>query len=550
MDQLTEWVTRARQGDSDAYEQVVRRFQDMAMGYAFAMLGDAQQAEDVAQEAFISAYYTLPTLRDPAAFPGWFRRIVFTGIYRHKRQRQTASLDDVPEMAARVPGPAEAIEQREMVDGLFSAINDLPEQQRCVVLMYYMDEYSQREIADFLEIPLATVKTRLHHARKHLKANLQEKEPMQRPSTNNTFTEKVMRLFKATQSGDIDNVRKLLAEDDSLARASTLVQNALWGAEANALHLAVMAGRKDIVDLLLAHGADINARDPKYQFSALHHAIDLGAFIPEYAALNMVDFLLSRGAVKDVWACWWMGDIDGAKALLDQNPALVNEIGPGANTLLSYAWTVEQTQMLLDYGTDMFKPLSSPQGYTTPLRMIAYWFRRKDILQFLLDRAGMPFDIHMACLVGDEAQVEVMLQADPALVHARTGPKHVAEPNLTPLHLAAQSGHEGIVKLLLEGGADVNAKGFDDLTPLHLVIWRGPKKMHDPLPDLTEMMNGVPFRSLRTDIPRLLLEHGADVHAKDAQRGLTPLGWAETNLEDETDRSEVVALLRSFGAAD
>ena len=58
-----------------------------------------------------------------------------------------------------------------------------------------------------------------------------------------------------------------------------------------ALHVAVMHGRKDIVDLLLAHGADINARDDKYRFNALIHAIDLADFMPEYAALGMVEFL-------------------------------------------------------------------------------------------------------------------------------------------------------------------------------------------------------------------------------------------------------------------
>ncbi len=85
MQDLTEVVVRARQGDSQAYEEVVRRFQDMAVGYAYALLGNWQEAEEAAQDAFVSAYYGLIKLRNAAAFPGWFgascirRRIAVCG---------------------------------------------------------------------------------------------------------------------------------------------------------------------------------------------------------------------------------------------------------------------------------------------------------------------------------------------------------------------------------------------------------------------------------------------------------------------------------------
>src|SRR3954469_4193755 len=79
MDALTALVIAAQAGDLDAFGQVVERFQRMAYAVAHSMLGDAHLAEDVAQEAFIEAFICLPKLREPAAFPGWFRRIV------HKR---------------------------------------------------------------------------------------------------------------------------------------------------------------------------------------------------------------------------------------------------------------------------------------------------------------------------------------------------------------------------------------------------------------------------------------------------------------------------------
>ncbi len=93
MGDLNELVVAARKGESDAFEEVVRRFQDMAVDYAYATLGDWQEAEDAAQEAFIAAWVGLQRLRNPAAFPGWFRQIV----HSHRRlpfaDRNTAFLD-------------------------------------------------------------------------------------------------------------------------------------------------------------------------------------------------------------------------------------------------------------------------------------------------------------------------------------------------------------------------------------------------------------------------------------------------------------------------
>jgi RNA polymerase sigma-70 factor (ECF subfamily) len=75
-------VRQAKGGSLDAFEQVTRRFQHMAFGYALSLVRDFQQAEDVVQEAFVAAWFALPTLADPAAFPAWLRAIV-----RHQAHR-------------------------------------------------------------------------------------------------------------------------------------------------------------------------------------------------------------------------------------------------------------------------------------------------------------------------------------------------------------------------------------------------------------------------------------------------------------------------------
>lgn len=154
MDSIVALILRARQGDADAYGLLVRCFQDMAVGYGYSILGDFQFAEDATQEAFLEAYRDLPKLREPAAFPGWFRRIVFKQC---DRMIPGKSPDTIPlEMAEGWPSDgadqAEVAVQRERQKRVLEAIDGLPEHERVVALLYYISGYSQKEIGGFLDL--------------------------------------------------------------------------------------------------------------------------------------------------------------------------------------------------------------------------------------------------------------------------------------------------------------------------------------------------------------------------------------------------------------
>ena len=92
MEALSELVVAARAGDHEAFAEIVSRFQNMAYAGAYGMTGDSTLAQDVAQEAFIEAYLNLERLREPAAFPGWFRRILIKQSDRQTRRKQRAAL--------------------------------------------------------------------------------------------------------------------------------------------------------------------------------------------------------------------------------------------------------------------------------------------------------------------------------------------------------------------------------------------------------------------------------------------------------------------------
>ncbi len=197
MQEVTTLVERVQKGDRDAFAMLVRRFQDMAVGYGYSLLGDHQLAEDVAQEAFLTAYLQLATLRQPAAFPGWLRRIVERQAHRVHRRQSTVllPLETMVNCAASAVEPALLLEQREGRDALYAALATLPEQQRAVVTLFYINDYSLQEISTFLGIPVGTVKSRLHTARTRLKqsslALIHAALPTYRPSRDEQFVKEL-----------------------------------------------------------------------------------------------------------------------------------------------------------------------------------------------------------------------------------------------------------------------------------------------------------------------------------------------------------------------
>jgi RNA polymerase sigma factor (sigma-70 family) len=169
--ELGQLIDRARGGDVAAYNQVISLFQDMAYGYAYSLLGDRHHAEDATQDAFVEAYLQLESLRDPAAFPGWFRRIVRKRCDRIMRARRlsTASLESVPAVPSADPGPPEIATTQEMRETVMAAVRSLPEKQRTATTLFYINGYSVRDIAQFLEVPAGAVRRRLHDSRQKLK---------------------------------------------------------------------------------------------------------------------------------------------------------------------------------------------------------------------------------------------------------------------------------------------------------------------------------------------------------------------------------------------
>ena len=198
-----------------AFGQIVRQFQDMAFACAYGVLGDFYLAEDAAQEAFIAAWRNLEQLRQPEAFPGWFKRIVLSQCHRLTRGKhfELVPLDAVEELVGdeEAAEPPIAFEQAEQRRQVMSAIGALAEHERMVTAMYYVGEYSTQDIADFLEVPLTTVKKRLHDARRKLRERMldmvRDTLREKRPSRDDQFAETV-RLFNEALESFVAKVKQ------------------------------------------------------------------------------------------------------------------------------------------------------------------------------------------------------------------------------------------------------------------------------------------------------------------------------------------------------
>ena len=165
-------IARTRRGDADAFEQLVVAYREQVFRLALRMCGSEADADEVAQEAFLSAWKALPNFRGESQFSTWLYQLTtHAAIDLMRREKRQIAADDITEVSAADPAPspqqqAEQSEQREIVR---DAILQLAPEQREVVVLRFMEELSYEEIGAVLKLPSGTVKSRLNRAKAQLK---------------------------------------------------------------------------------------------------------------------------------------------------------------------------------------------------------------------------------------------------------------------------------------------------------------------------------------------------------------------------------------------
>lgn len=179
-----ELVKQFKEGDTSAYEEIVRRYQDRVFTLSLRWMRDEQIAREVSQDAFLALYRALPNFRGDAKLSTWIYRVVVNHcknrrLYRRRRHtdhheplegRRRANDDDAParQFAHQGPGTDADLHRNEAEQLVHEALDKLDEEQRMIIVMRDIEDLDYAEIAEILGLARGTVKSRLHRARSQL----------------------------------------------------------------------------------------------------------------------------------------------------------------------------------------------------------------------------------------------------------------------------------------------------------------------------------------------------------------------------------------------
>src|SRR5262247_1390116 len=179
-------VKRARQGDLRAYDELVRRYQQRIYATVYHMTSNHEDANDLAQEAFIKAFHALKSFKGGSSFYTWVYRIAVNktiNFLKQRKNRAQMSLDDLdfnaehdPDLVALISDktPRRDVNLAELQEKLNEAMQKLSEPHRLVVTLHDVQGLSHEEIAKIMECNIGTVRSRLFYARQQLQAHLSD----------------------------------------------------------------------------------------------------------------------------------------------------------------------------------------------------------------------------------------------------------------------------------------------------------------------------------------------------------------------------------------
>lgn len=172
----TDLVRRASEGSSEAFEELVRKYQRYVFNLSLSVLGNREEAFDATQETFIRAWRALADFRGDARFSTWLYRIAYRVSLTAATRRRDISIDELPEPACTggESDPEEAAERAADRSTLRRALMGLSPPYRTAIVLYHLEGLSYEEIASITGIPIGTVRTHLHRGREILKREVEK----------------------------------------------------------------------------------------------------------------------------------------------------------------------------------------------------------------------------------------------------------------------------------------------------------------------------------------------------------------------------------------
>jgi RNA polymerase sigma-70 factor (ECF subfamily) len=178
-----ELLARFRDGDQSAFDEIVGRYERRVFAIAVRICRHHEDARDVTQDVFITALRSLTTFRGDAQLATWLHRVTVNAaldLVRRRGRREGPGLDEVGERPAAEPGPESAAIESVRAREVHRALGRIADDQRAVIVLHDLQGLDYSEVAETLEVPVGTVKSRLHRARLALAkelGHLKETEP-------------------------------------------------------------------------------------------------------------------------------------------------------------------------------------------------------------------------------------------------------------------------------------------------------------------------------------------------------------------------------------
>ncbi|MFJ7310839.1 RNA polymerase sigma factor SigW [Peribacillus frigoritolerans] len=180
---IKERINQVLKGDHNAFGEIVEIYKDKVFQICFRMLGNRQEAEDLAQEAFVRAYVNIRSFNITMKFSTWLYRIATNLCIDRLRKKKpdyyldaevagTEGLNMYSQIASDMAKPEVEVESLELQETIQVEIMKLPDKYRSVIVLKYIEELSLKEISEILDLPVGTVKTRIHRGREALRKQL------------------------------------------------------------------------------------------------------------------------------------------------------------------------------------------------------------------------------------------------------------------------------------------------------------------------------------------------------------------------------------------
>jgi len=162
-------VSLVQQGDVAAFGELVKRYTDRAYGVALSIVGTPQDAEDVVQTSFIRALERIDQLRPGSPFGPWFYSVLRSTALNLRRREGLRRHEEIPDATAGGERPDADLDRTLTREQVLAALETLPEQQRTAVVLYDLEGFSHREVAESLGVAVGTSRAHVHHWRKALR---------------------------------------------------------------------------------------------------------------------------------------------------------------------------------------------------------------------------------------------------------------------------------------------------------------------------------------------------------------------------------------------